>query len=90
MILKEQKIKIVENIEIQVSSFEEQKIIAGVLKEITTKEQSARELAQSALDKVDVMKKSIFAKAFRGKLGTNNPEEESSIELLKQILDKTN
>jgi type I restriction enzyme S subunit len=32
------------------------------------------------------MKKSILAKAFRGELGTNNPEEESSIELLKDIL----
>ena len=33
------------------------------------------------------MKKSILAKAFRGELGTNNPEEESSSELLKSIIE---
>ena len=35
---------------------------------------------------IEVVKKSILAKAFRGELGTNNPMEESSTELLKQIL----
>jgi type I restriction enzyme S subunit len=34
------------------------------------------------------MKKPILAKAFHGELGTNNSEEESSIELLKMILEK--
>jgi type I restriction enzyme S subunit len=33
------------------------------------------------------MKKSILSKAFRGELGTNNPEEESSIELIKSLLE---
>lgn len=33
------------------------------------------------------MKKAILAKAFRGELGTNNPEEESAIELLKKLLE---
>jgi type I restriction enzyme S subunit len=32
------------------------------------------------------MKESILSKAFRGKLGTNNPEEEGALELLKEIL----
>lgn len=32
------------------------------------------------------MKKAILARAFHGELGTNNPEEESAIELLKEVL----
>lgn len=32
------------------------------------------------------MKKTIFTKAFRGEVGINNPNEESSIELLNSIL----
>jgi len=32
------------------------------------------------------MKKVILAKAFRGELGTNDPEEESAVELLKEVL----
>ena len=34
------------------------------------------------------MKKSILAKVFRGELGTNNPDEESAVELLKSILEQ--
>ena len=32
------------------------------------------------------MKKSILARAFRGELGTNDPSEESAVELLKEII----
>jgi type I restriction enzyme, S subunit len=32
------------------------------------------------------MKKAILARAFRGKLGTNNSEEESAMELLKESI----
>ena len=32
------------------------------------------------------IKKAILAKAFRGELGTNNPDEESAENLLKEIL----
>lgn len=34
------------------------------------------------------MKKAILARAFRGELGTNEPEEESALELLIEILKK--
>ena len=36
--------------------------------------------------RIDTMKKSILAKAFRGELGTNNPNEDSAINLLKEVL----
>ena len=32
------------------------------------------------------MKKAILAKALRGDLGTNDPEEQSAAELLKEVL----
>ncbi|MCM1211927.1 MAG: restriction endonuclease subunit S [Blautia sp.] len=78
--------KFVENIEIQVPSMEEQLVIATILKNILWKEEQAKELAECVLKQIDLMKKSILAKAFRGELGTNNPEEESAIGLLKKIL----
>ena len=36
--------------------------------------------------RIDTMKKSILAKAFRGELGTNNPNEDSALNLLKEVL----
>ena len=38
------------------------------------------------IEVIDTMKKSILAKAFRGELGTNNPNEDSAINLLKEVL----
>ncbi|MFZ3580275.1 restriction endonuclease subunit S [Virgibacillus sp. DJP39] len=34
------------------------------------------------------LKSSVLSKAFRGELGTNNPSDENSIELLKEVLQK--
>ena len=39
-----------------------------------------------ALAKIDLIKKSILARAFRGELGTNNPADEPAVELLKRVL----
>lgn len=38
------------------------------------------------LGKIEQMKKSILARAFRGELGTNDPNDESAEELLKRML----
>lgn len=51
-------------------------------------DKASHDAAKMLIDQVDLMKKSILAKAFRGELGTNDPSEESSIELLKQILEE--
>lgn len=40
------------------------------------------------IDAIDMMKKSILAKAFRGELGTNNMKEESAIDLLKAVFNE--
>lgn len=69
-----------------VSSIPEQEKIVSVIQKLLSKEQQAKEAAEAVLDQIDLMKKSILACAFRGELGTNDPSEESAVELLKQII----
>lgn len=64
----------------------EQKVIVDVVENLMHKEESVKQVVIQILEKIDIMKKSILAKAFRGKLGTNNSDEESAIELLKALL----
>jgi len=68
-------------------TIEEQKEIVRLLQEMLEKEVSSQKTLHFVLQQVDLMKKSILAKAFRGELGTNNPNEGSAIELLKSILE---
>jgi restriction modification system DNA specificity domain protein len=75
-------------IKIKVPYLEEQKEIVRILDEIIEKEKEARTLAEIIDDKIDAVKKSILAKAFRGKLGTNDSSDEPAVELLKRILTK--
>lgn len=64
----------------------EQAEVVRILDSLFAKEQQAKEAAEAVLEKIDLLKKSILARAFRGELGTNAPAEESALELLKQIL----
>lgn len=75
-------------IKIKVPYLEEQKEIVRILDKIIEKEKEARTLAEIIDDKIDEVKKSILAKAFRGKLGTNDSSDEPAVELLKRILTK--
>lgn len=52
------------------------------------KEAAAYEAAEEVIENIEMVKKSILAKAFRGELGTTDESEESSIKLLKHILEK--
>lgn len=64
----------------------EQIEIISILDRAFAKEQQSKEAAEAVLDQIDLMKKSILARAFRGELGTNDPSEESAVELLKQLI----
>lgn len=64
----------------------EQVEIVRILDGFFAREQSAKEAAEAVLDQIDLMKKSILASAFRGELGTNDPSEESAVELLKRTI----
>lgn len=72
-------------IKVYLPSMTEQQQISHILDELFDKEQQTKEAAEAVLDRIDLMKKSILARAFRGELGTNDPNEESAVELLKQI-----
>ena len=74
-------------ISIQVPSVEEQNKIIDIVKPMIEKEKNIKNLLEQTLDNIEELKKSVLAKAFRGELGTNIESEESSIELLKQILE---
>lgn len=71
---------------IRMTSLEEQQEVVSILDSVFDKEQQAKEVAQSVIFQIDEMKKSILARAFRGELGTNDPKEESAVELLKSFL----
>ena len=67
-------------------SEEEQIEIVRILDSLLEKEDTSKDNAESIIDQIETMKKAILARAFRGELGTNDPKEESAVELLKQIL----
>lgn len=69
-----------------VPSIPEQEKIVSVIQKLLSKEQQTKEAAEIVLDQIELMKKSILARAFRGELGTNDPSEESTVELLKRVL----
>lgn len=71
---------------INVPKTQEQREIVRILDNLLAKEQQAREAAEAVLEKIDLLKKSILARAFRGELGTNDPNDEPAVELLKKIL----
>ncbi|MFV0578696.1 MAG: restriction endonuclease subunit S [Fusobacterium ulcerans] len=63
----------------------EQEEIVRILDEILEKESKIKELIELE-ETIELLKKSILDKAFRGELGTQNKEDEPAIELLKKIL----
>lgn len=71
--------------EIPVPTIEEQQEIVNILDNLLAKYNKIKNLEQQ-LEKIELLKKAILAKAFRGELGTNNPDEESAENLLKEIL----
>lgn len=71
--------------EIPVPTIEEQQEIVNILDKLLVKYNKIKNLEQQ-LEKIELLKKAILAKAFRGELGTNNPDEESAENLLKEIL----
>lgn len=65
----------------------EQIAISAILDNAFSDEQNAKDAAEQVIDHIETMKKSILARAFRGELGTNDPKDESAVELLKKVLD---
>ena len=77
--------KIVSSTPINLPTFDEQIEIVRILESLFAKMQQAKEAAEAVLAQIDTMKKAILARAFRGELGTNDPNEESSAKLVSDI-----
>lgn len=71
---------------IPLPSIEEQHEIVRLIDDLLARERKAQQAAEQALASIDLMKKSILARAFRGELGANKASEESALELLRQVL----
>lgn len=67
-------------------SLPEQHEIVRLIDDLLARERKAQQATEQALASIDLMKKSILARAFRGELGTNKASEASALELLKQVL----
>lgn len=67
-------------------SLPEQHEIVRLIDDLLARERAAQQATEQALASIDLMKKSILARAFRGELGTNKASEASALELLKQVL----
>ena len=78
--------KEISDIDIKIPRIPEQEKIVENLSALMEKEKQAKEIAEAVIEQIDTMKKAILARAFRGELGTNDPSEESAVELLKKIL----
>ena len=82
---KNLNLKLLGKVEIKVPSLKEQEKIVEILEKQINDQENTVQKAENLIETIDVMKKSILAKAFRGELGTNIETEESAIELLKSI-----
>lgn len=76
----------IRSLELLIPTREEQDEVVYILDNLLANEQQAKDAAEGVLEQIDLIKKAILARAFRGELGTNDPSEESAVELLKQVL----
>lgn len=74
------------NIKIFLPTLSEQHEIVRLIDDLLARERSVQQATEQALASIDLMKKSILARAFRGELGTNKASEASALELLRQVL----
>lgn len=76
----------IRSIILKIPSIPEQHEIVRLIDDLLARERAAQQAAEQALASIDLMKKSILARAFRGELGTNKASEASALELLRQVL----
>lgn len=76
----------IKTIPILLPTDKEQIEIVRMLGNLLSKEQQVKEAAEAVIDQIDIMKKAILARAFRGELGTNDQTEEWAGELIKAIV----
>lgn len=78
--------KVILSLTINLPTLPEQHEIVRLIDDLLARERSAQQVTEQALASIELMKKSILARAFRGELGTNKASEASALELLRQVL----
>lgn len=78
--------KIIGGLSVPLPPVHEQKRIAEKVDNLLSKLENEQELVLEVEEKLNLLKQSILNKAFRGELGTNDPNDEHAIELLKEVL----
>lgn len=78
--------KVILSLTINLPTLSEQHEIVRLIDDLLARERAAQQATEQALASIDLMKKSILARAFRGELGTNKASEASVLELLRQVL----
>lgn len=78
--------KVILSLMINLPTLSEQHEIVRLIDDLLARERAAQQATEQALASIDLMKKSILARAFRGELGTNKASEASALELLRQVL----
>lgn len=73
------------NYPVRLPVIEEQKAILNMVSDVLKKERQVKDAAELVISQIDVMKKAVLVRAFRGELGTNDLLEEKSVELLKLV-----
>lgn len=76
-------LNILRKVKVPLPPLKEQEEIVRILDEILEKESKIKELIELE-EAIELLEKSILDKAFRGKLGTQNKNDEPAIELLKK------
>ncbi len=73
---------------IKVCSIDEQREIVRILDTVLAREQRVTAAAEKILADIDLMKKSVLARAFRGELGTGNPSDVSAVTELREYFSR--
>jgi type I restriction enzyme S subunit len=75
-----------QDVQVSVPTLSEQQEIASIIRNLLAKETTVITNCQNVLSSIETIKKSILDRAFRGELGTNDPAEECTLNLLKEEL----
>lgn len=85
--IKNLGLKAIREYMINLPTLPEQYEIVRLLDALLARERKAQQAAKEALANIELMKKAVLARAFRGGLGTNREEEASALALLKEVLE---
>ncbi len=85
---KNLNLQLLGKVEVGIPCIEEQREVVKILEKFIQNENRLQVYVTDTLENIESVKKTILAKAFRAELGTNSPDEESALELLKSILEQ--